>query len=219
MNTLKRYWWVGLAVAVLVFPSCIEGDPARARVRAVGVTQCNPLDSTEWWFMADDFTTFVSREITSYTPPRNCRTLAIMDLTDQKRPGYGYVVDFVTLSKVVNNPIIATSTASIDTFTNDAIIVNDAYIALQYLNLSISVYGYDGTLHTFSLLRDSLQTNQPIMLSLRHNAHKDTQYDEISGIISFDLETLAERKTQDSVRIRLITPEYNTMEYTYKFIK
>lgn len=214
---LKKYWWVMVALALPVLPSCLKSDPVPTRIVALGKTQCNPQDSTEWWFMADDSLTFVPSEPLSYTPPRNFRAIAIMELSEAKKIGYDYVVRLEELRGVITQAVTTTSAASIDTFTNNDIKVAQAYISLQYLNISVSTWGNKQEVHTFSLLRDSAQVDEPIKLVFRHNAHNDNQYNQLSGVLSFDLETLAERSTQDSVRVALITPAGDSACYTYRF--
>lgn len=220
MKKLNKYWWIAAISALLFLPSCLDDTPAPLRLSVLGKTQCNPQDSTIWWFMADDSTTFVYDGVAPFTPYKNWRSIAYMELLDGKaKPGYDYVVNFVDVVGVLTNPVTATNLVHIDTSTSDDIAVRNAFVSLQYLNLYITVKGYSGALHKFYLLRDSLQTTEPIKLNLLHYKGKDAEIENITGTISFDLETLAERSTQDSVRIQLLVPSGDSANFIYRFKK
>ena len=218
MTSLQKLTLMGLAAA-LALTSCLKSDPLPLRVVALGVTQCSPDNPSEWWFMGDDSTTYVSSE--RRTNPVGCsqRSIAAMELTTMERRGYHYVVSFVEHLGLYTFPVTSTGEAAIDTFPNDPLELTWASVSLQYLNVSFSVWGSNASQHRFALLRDSLWLNEPIPLTLRFDARSDRRQELLSGIISFDLETLAERAVKDSVRLTLITPSGDSREFTYRFHK
>jgi hypothetical protein len=59
-----------------------------------------------------------------------------------------------------------------------------------------------------------------VKLLFRHSRGGDSgSYQSMSAIMSFDLETLAERTTQDSVRLRLIYSDRDTFNFVYRFVR
>jgi hypothetical protein len=71
--------------------------------------------------------------------------------------------------------------------------------------------------HLFYLLRDSTQKVEPVKLTLRHDLNGEASYESLRGVLSFDLETLAEKGTTDSIQLQLVTPRNGTINFKYGF--
>ena len=221
MATLKNFWRA--AAVALILPSCLGNGYNSYTFSALGVLQRAAQDSSRWWFMTDDSVTYAPAEASS--APSYRRAIARMEWNSDipQREGYYSTVNFTGFEPVAVLPVVAVGESYLrDSAPNDRenLRVDWGRVTLQYLTIAAAFSGSDGSKHKFFLLRDSLQTDQPVKLLFRHSRGGDSgSYQSMSAIMSFDLETLAERTTQDSVRLRLIYSDRDTFSFVYRFVR
>jgi len=216
MATLKKIWWAA-AIALLCLPSCLDKGYNSYTFSALGVIQRNAQDSNQWCFMADDSVTFAPASVTKI--PSYYRAIAYMEWNSNiaQRDGYSSTVNFTGFEAVTVLPVTAADADYLSSAPDDPVQVSGR-VALQYITLFASFSGSDGSKHKFFMLRDSLQTDEPVRLLFRHSRGGDSEYQPLNTIMSFDLETLAEHSTtQDSVRLRLIYSARDSVDFTYRF--
>jgi hypothetical protein len=186
------------------------------------VVQRDAQDSSRWWFMRDDSITFAPANHLK-APKEMRRAIAHMVLDSDIKPvaGYHYTANFSKLEPVKVLPVEASSAAYIDSAPHDKLLALAGGCTLQYLTLEIAFNTYDATKHTFRLLRDSLQAGERVQLHLSHSNGGASEHESLGTLISFDLETLAERSTQDSVQLRFVSPidTGSVFDFTYRFIR
>ena len=217
MVTLKNFWWVA-AIALVSLPSCLGKGYNSQNFSVWGVIQRNAQDSSQWWFMADDSVTFAPASATNI--PSYYRAVAYVEWNSDipQRDGYTFTVNFNNFEAIAVLPVTATGESYLrDSAPNDQMQF-DGHFALQYITMVAHFNGSDGSKHKFFLLRDSLQTD-PVRLLFRHSRGGDSDYQSMSTIMSFNLETLAERSVQDTVRLQLIYSERDSFDFTYRFQK
>lgn len=224
MATLKKYRWIVAAAFLLpMLTSCLDKGRHVTSFWTIGVVQHNTQDSSRWWFMNDDSITFAPAN--KYNPPKEIRRAYAFMESDSDIPsieGFHNTVNITDIQPIKELPVTASSDAYIsDSAPHDKLLELGGWHSLQYLNLEIIFNSYDASKHTFRLLRDSLQTDQTVQLYLSHSNGGSSEYERLGTFISFDLETLAERNTQDSVRLRFVSPvdDNDILEFTYRFNK
>jgi len=214
---MKKSLWVA-AVALTGLSSCLSSGRNSYTFSALGVVQRHEHDSSRWWFMADDSATLVAAN--SFRIPQDLhRAIMYMEWSSDLKQldGYSSTVNFLDFARIPVYPVTAAGLH--DSAPNDPVRVSSRFLTLQYLNIAAVFDGSKDSEHTFLLLRDSLQADSPVRLLFRHNRGNDVSYQPMERYMSFDLETLAERGTQDTVRLRLILPGADSIDFTYRFCR
>lgn len=219
---LKKYYLTAVA-ALLCLTSCLDNDGRTVYSREYfGVIE---HDALGWYFMNYDSTTFspVNKVILEQENARCVIASMEFDSDIKPRKGYDYTVKINKLLYIPTLSITATDPTGIDAAPNDSLLAVTGTVSLQYLTLEVVYNTIEGKEHTFKLLRDSLNTEEPIQLLLSHDNGGNSPEKTFGTYLSFDLETLAERHTQDSVRLRFIPPSKSrlgdTLSFTYRFIR
>jgi len=123
-----------------------------------------------------------------------------------------YEVDLYDLDRILTKDIIQLTESIKDSIGNDPVYMNEQniWISNNYINFIFSYYGAYKIHHInlVKLYENTHTDNGRLILEFRHNAHNDYSNVLMSGVVSFNLESLKETNL-DSVRFVVRVKEYN----------
>lgn len=128
-----------------------------------------------------------------------------------------YYVKLNLVKEILMKGIIDITPEIEDSIGNDPIIVQDAWVTNNLLNLKIKYWGRDKT-HFINLVKQPgnlTGAEQPFELELRHNDNEDIKSISYSSYVSFKLDEL-EISGLDSVQFNVSCTDYDGGEFEYK---
>lgn len=224
---MKKVLFLAILGFILISCNDREQDPMYYNVFSSIATVENPdsvasfkfkLDNNDvMWVTKSDFPTYKPQ-----TGQRIIATYSILSVNDNATT-YNHQVYLRDVYKVLTKGIFNVTAATQDSIGNDQVNISQMWIGSDYLNVEFSYFGYDKT-HYINLVSDSSKTytDGKIHLEFRHNANSDYPQFFRQGIVSFNLTSLQQFATGDSVNLVIHTREYTnpidqTYDLTYKF--
>ena len=151
------------------------------------------------------------------------RVLVNFTILDEETNNEGdtiaYYVKINSVQEILLKGIIDLTTEIEDSIGNDPIIVTDAWVTNNLLNLKIKYWGRN-EIHLINLVMqpgDLNADNQPIELELRHNDNNDEQLIAYTSYVSFKLDTL-KIAGLDSVLFRVTCTDYDGETYDFEYV-
>ncbi len=128
-----------------------------------------------------------------------------------------YYIKVNSVKKVLLKGILDITEENQDSIGNDPIIVKEAWVTDNLLNLEIKYWGrYE--VHYINLVKqpgELTAADQPIELELRHNANGDLEDLPFVSYVSFNLDTL-QIQGLDSVQFRVTATDYEGEVFEYE---
>ncbi|MCL3779134.1 hypothetical protein EMN47_01925 [Prolixibacteraceae bacterium JC049] len=129
-----------------------------------------------------------------------------------------YLVKVNALKEILTKSILELTEANKDSIGHDPLRVKDMWITNNYLNFKFDYYG-GGKIHFINLVKDpnnATDDNGTILLELRHNENDDYRNNLLTGLVSFDLNSLNLTNNQE-VKIKVKAKEYDNHWYEKTF--
>ncbi|HHT30095.1 MULTISPECIES: NigD-like protein [Petrimonas] len=140
-----------------------------------------------------------------YLPSDDQRVFVNYTVLSGRQGNYDHYVKVNDIWNVLTKKIIGPATEHADSIGNDPIIINDAWIGNDYLNIDF-LFNYGGVRpHAINLVtapKPAASVPDTIELELRHNAFGSTSQRLYEGFVCFDLKPL-QRADTDSVILAL----------------
>jgi len=223
---MKRFFL--LAILIPLFISCSnEEEDVEQTVVKMGTIE-NPSQLTTFYLNQDDSTRVwvLSSDLQYYRPKNNQRVIMEYVILSNKPTGssYKYDVKLKAVYEVLTKSIFNITPATQDSIGNDPIVVENMWVAGDFLNVEFIYPGYSKT-HFINLISDaaktSTYTDNKVHLEFRHNANNDYTSLNFSGIASFDISSLRVTGT-NSVDFVVHTKEFGSAtntsySFTYKY--
>lgn len=128
-----------------------------------------------------------------------------------------YYIKVNSVKKVLLKGILDITEENQDSIGNDPIIVKEAWVRGNLLNMEIKYWGrYE--VHYINLVKqpgELTAADQPIELELRHNANGDLEDIPFVAYVSFNLDTL-QIQGLDSVQFRVTATDYEGEAYEFE---
>jgi len=140
--------------------------------------------------------------------------ISFTDFTKSEVDDYDYFFEPVTVSEIPSKEIIFINDENKDTLGNDGVILNNAYVSGNFLNVDVS-FGASGTImHYFNTsYNDELQSSyDTLTLTYHHKDNDDMWLQTFSGFLSFDLRSIEENRPPRPYVINLISTKPNGEE-------
>lgn len=232
MNKLNRAMKTGktflgiILLGSLFFTSCNDDDGySLGKFWISTATAENPDNSSYFFFDVDsgERMWLAATGLPGYRPKDGQRIIANYTiLSDRQGVGYDHDVRLNNVYEILTKDIIAITAENNDSIGNDAIKVEDIWIANNYLNVEF-VFGALDRVHYINLSRDAAKNygDGKIHLEFRHNANGDSPMYNKWGMASFNLEPL-QSEGSESLTLVIHTNEYGgsgekVYELTYNF--
>jgi hypothetical protein len=213
-----------LAILIPVFIACNkEDEDVEQTVVKMGTIE-NPSQSTNFYFNQDDSTRVwvLNSEVKYYRPKNDQRVvMEYVKLTNKPRgSSYEHDVKLKDVYEILTKGIFNITPATQDSIGNDPVVISDMWVTGDFLNVEFVYPGYSKT-HFINLVSDAIKnstyTDNKVHLEFRHNANDDYPSYNISGIASFNLNSLRVAGV-NSVEFVVHTKEfYGTTDKTYSF--
>ncbi|MBS2097524.1 NigD1/NigD2 family lipoprotein [Carboxylicivirga linearis] len=140
--------------------------------------------------------------------------ISFTEFTKSEVEDYDYIFEPLTVSEIASLDIIFINDENKDTLGNDGVILNNAYVSGNYLNVDLS-FGASGTVvHHFNTSYDEeLQfSSDTLTLTFHHKDNDDLWLQTFSGFLSFDLRSLEENRPMRPYVLNLISTKTNGEE-------
>lgn len=154
-----------------------------------------------------------------YNPKDGQRIIASYTILSNRHDGYNHDVKINDIYQVLTKPIVKLTTANADSIGNDPLVITDAWIASDHLNIEFEFLG-DSKRHMVNLVESDQFPSTPELakLQFRQNGYGDSQRYRMRGIVSFSISSLQTAGAQ-SRKIELTTTGYDgatkTLQLTY----
>lgn len=135
-------------------------------------------------------------------------------------PGIDYVIQLISIEKVLFKPVIELTEQNSDSIGNDPLQVSNLWLVRDFLNLSFNYLG-GGNPHYINLVRPEGPLPQDtIAIEIRHNDRNDSETYLYNALVTFDLTSL-QNEVADSVILHIRAKEFENRYYdayfTYKY--
>lgn len=199
-------YMLGLAFVVTFATSCNDDDDYRgdtywismATVEAPGQTGSFALAQESFSLLNDDnetlYPAYLNYYIGGYTTKNQQRVLIDYVIMSDERNGYDHYIRLNNLTNVLTKPmaILAADTAATSPLRGtDPIVMNDVWIANDYVNIVFSYKGTIGSTHYINLIKNLITGPTPnpnlgvLTLNFVHDAKDDAETYWFKGIVSF----------------------------------
>lgn len=147
-------------------------------------------------------------------PKEGQRIIANYTILSNGHDGYNHDVRLNDIYQVLTKPIVKLTTANADSIGNDPLIITNAWIASDYLNIEFEYLG-NSQRHMVNLVESDLfpSTTEVAKLQFRQNGYGDEKSYRLRGIVSFNIKSL---QTEGALnrKIELTTTDYDGVSRT-----
>jgi hypothetical protein len=218
----KRFLLLLAAVMSIALTSCNDDECSLDNYWIdMGTVQKVSPTSQEFYILFDngDKVWPAITNLPYYNPKDGQRIIANYTILSNRHDGYNHDVRINDIYQVLTKPVIKLTTANADSIGNDPLVITDAWIASDYLNIEFEFLG-DSKRHMVNLVESDLFTSTPEVakLQFRQNGYGDEKRYRMRGIVSFNIKSL---QTEGALnrKIELTTTDYDgvtkTLQMTY----
>ncbi|MDR3193937.1 MAG: NigD-like protein [Tannerella sp.] len=210
MKTLKRILaCAGIITVSLACNSCLNDDNAYSLDKVwYSMATVVPLEDTPAYYLRLDGGETLwpaASAIPWYVPGEQHRALALYTLLSDTYYGFDHAAKVHDLRDVLTKPVAEDRGEENDAhYGNDPVKIKDLWIGDGYLNV-IFGFNYGGSVKHFINLVKRDGTDTPDVLEFRHNAYQDPAHVWSTGIVSFDLSSLATDGEERKLTVRVKT--------------
>jgi len=216
-----------LLLPIFIFASCDDDDDYSLDKFWVSLATVENPDNEPYFFLHLDDGSVLwigATNFLNYRPATGQRILADYTLLSDTPEGSNYDHDakLNDAYNILTKDIIDITPEMQDSIGNDPITVREMWIGSDYLNIRFAYKGFNKR-HMLNLVSDSTKTynDGKTHLEFRHNAFDDASTYTLTGWVSFDLATLQNNTSGNSLDLVIHVEESEgkevTYEYTYKF--
>lgn len=209
-------------IATLSLTACNMFDNNNDSVRLYTkiATVENPDSTAYFSYVLDngDKMQISSTYFPAFKPKSGQRIIAYFSLIApmDSASGYKYKTGLYDVYQVLTKGIFKITPETKDSIGDDPIEISNIWVGSHYLNIEFNYYGFNKT-HYINLISDTTKTytDNKVHLEFRHNNNSDIQSSRRWGVVSFNLNSLKQADTKDSINLVIHTKEYNNVTKQY----
>jgi len=227
MKTMKKIFFLTLLLPLFVACDLDDDGYSLDNYWVDIATVQNPDNNPFFYFRLDnnDLMWTAATNLRYFRPKDGQRIIANYTILSSgpTSGSYNHDVKLNDVYEVLTKGIFSVASATQDSIGNDSIHLRNLWIGSDYLNIRFVYTGYD-QIHYINLVSDAskVYTDGKTHLEFRHNANGDSPIYYKRGIVSFNLKSLQDGTSADSINLVIHVNEPNmvaekTFELTYKF--
>lgn len=184
-----------VAALALTFTSCNDDDGYSLDNYWIGMGTVKKIspDSQPFYIQLDngDKVWIAATNLPYYNPKDGQRIIANYTILSDEHNDYDHAIKLNGVYQVLTKPVIELTTANADSIGNDPLVITDAWIASDHLNIEFEFLG-NSKRHMVNLVQSELfpGTLDVAKVQFRQNAYGDEEMYRMRGIVSFNIMSL-----------------------------